>query len=369
MAVKSLASVLVFANANGSFIPYAGSSCTNQVPTSVSAAGSWSCSDVTDSFFSGQLAAVHGGTGKDFSASSGVLAFNSGTAFLTATSSTGFYATGGTNGNVLGITNGVVGWVATTSGAGGSPGGSGTEIQYRNGANFGAVTNSSFSSTGGEISFGTSTANLGLLTLGSSTAPELLLSDNVVADSLLAFNYVGQTLFIATSTATATTSQPIFEIQASSTNVSTTSIFSTLQVGTTSNATTTAAGMNAALFVSNGLKSLGGIVIRTWTNVTNAFAIINAAGNTVFAVDDTVSRAQLYVGTSTAFDVDTVFTALNPPAGNGSAATTTIDLGDVSTTTSRFQQNLRVSAGNLRCAYVSAAGAWVITASGTACTP
>lgn len=205
MAITSVKSALYLANANGSVIPYGGATtCSNQFFTAFSALGASTCTSVTDSFFSGQLGVAHGGTGKDFSALSGVLTFNTGVDSLYATSSTGFYASGGSNGNVLGITNGVVGWVATSSGAGGSPAGSGTEFQYRNGGSFGAVTSSAYGSATGLASFGTTTPSWALLTIGTSTAPQLSLADNIIGDALWVFRNIAGNLFIATSTQNAT---------------------------------------------------------------------------------------------------------------------------------------------------------------------
>lgn len=67
-------------------------------------------------------------------------------------------------------------------------------------------------------------------------------------------------------------------------------------IGTSTN---DVAGSKFALAVSNSVASLGGLLISTWTNVTNAFRIVNAAGATVFNVDTTAANPFLGVGTTT----------------------------------------------------------------------
>lgn len=46
-------------------------------------------------------------------------------------------------------------------------------------------------------------------------------------------------------------------------------------------------------------NSLGGLLINTWTNITNALTIVNTSGATVFNVDTTASNPFLGVGTTT----------------------------------------------------------------------
>lgn len=92
-----------------------------------------------------------------------------------------------------------------SSSASTNPAGSGTELQYRaNATTFGAVTSSAFDGT--HLSLATTTAASGVLTIGTSTAPQLLLSDNTAADNLWTLRSISNSLFIATSTATATSS-------------------------------------------------------------------------------------------------------------------------------------------------------------------
>lgn len=158
-----------------------------------------------------------------------------------------------------------------------------------------------YSGTTSPLMIGTSTPGFGQLTIGTSTKPQLALSDNVAADYAWTLSSLANSFYLATSSAIATSTTPIITINATGTNNATTSIFSAVQIGTTSNATSTAAGMNAALFVSNALNNLAGIVIRTWTNVTNAFSVINAGGSTVFNIDTTATVAGWGIGSTTPY--------------------------------------------------------------------
>jgi len=115
-------------------------------------------------------------------------------------------------------------------GAGGgstNPAGSGTELQYRaNGTTFGAITSSAFDGT--HLSLATTTAAFASFTVGSSTVPQLALSDNTAADNLWTFRNSGGNLFLATSTALATSSVTALQINGNSTP--------SLAVGTTTSA-------------------------------------------------------------------------------------------------------------------------------------
>lgn len=63
--------------------------------------------------------------------------------------------------------------------------------------------------------------------------------------------------------------------------------------------TTQSALGNAVVTISNAINGIGGLLITTWTNVTNAFTIKNASGGTVFNVDTTAANPYLGVGTTT----------------------------------------------------------------------
>lgn len=70
-----------------------------------------------------------------------------------------------------------------------------------------------------------------------------------------------------------------------------------VEIGTTTQAT---GGTNSALLtISNAAQAVGGLIINTWTNVTNAFSINNALGQNVFNVDTTATSPFLGIGTTT----------------------------------------------------------------------
>lgn len=122
--------------------------------------------------------------------------------FSEATSS--FSSTGGIN-----LKSGCFAIGGTCMGA--TPGGTGTELQYRSGAStFGAVSPSSFDSAEGDLMIGTSSPvgqfNIGVVTIGSSTEPQEVWSDNRPGSPLWAVRNSGGTLSFATSTLLATSS-------------------------------------------------------------------------------------------------------------------------------------------------------------------
>lgn len=91
-------------------------------------------------------------------------------------------------------------FVATCTSGGGTPGGTGTEVQYRAGAStFGAIANSAYNVTPNWLGFGTSTPQW-LMQLASSTAPQLTLSDSI--NPHWTFRNSGGNLYIGTANAT-----------------------------------------------------------------------------------------------------------------------------------------------------------------------
>lgn len=117
----------------------------------------------------------------------------------------------------------------------------------------------------------------------------------------------------------------IFNV-ASSSQSATTSVFAInsngyVMIGTT---TPTVGTATFAEVISNSIRSLGGLAINTWTNVTNAFTINNAAGTTVFNVDTTAANPFLGVGTTTPWatasvvgdGTDPVFAVSTSTSGN-----------------------------------------------------
>lgn len=103
-----------------------------------------------------------------------------------------------------------------------------------------------------------------------------------------------------------------------------------LNVGTT---TGTYGGSSWTNAVSNAVSGLGGILIDTATNVTNALTIKNAAGTSVFNVDTTAANPFLGIGTSTPFATLSV-------AGNG-----TNPLFAVATSSSQGLPNFEIDNG------------------------
>lgn len=101
-----------------------------------------------------------------------------------------------------------------TSGGGGSPGGTGTELQYRGGAStFSAVTNSAFNATANTLSIGTTTSALAMVTLSTSTAPQLIITDNNNTNAW-AFRDTANTFYLASTSPTtfATSTVPALTI-------------------------------------------------------------------------------------------------------------------------------------------------------------
>jgi len=98
--------------------------------------------DTTDTLTNKTIVAASN-TITDTSAASGDLLVHNGTRFVRLAK--------GANGTFLGVTGGVVGYYST--GAGGSPGGSNTQIQYNNAGSFGGA---SITTTGAQLTFGSS---------------------------------------------------------------------------------------------------------------------------------------------------------------------------------------------------------------------
>lgn len=182
---------------------------------------------------------------------------------------------------------------AASNGTGGS--GTVTSIATNNGITGGTIT------TTGTIGLAAIAANsvLGNIT-GASGVP------SAVATSSLFTGTTGQTAYFASTGGIVGTSTLFITAGA------------TVGIGTT----TTTYGTNSFTHaISNGVTALGGLLINTATNVTNAFSIFNATGTNVFNVDTTASNPFLGIGTSTPWATLSVI-------GNGTgpifaAATTT----------------------------------------------
>ena len=84
---------------------------------------------------------------------------------------------------------------------------------YSNGTALVSASSTFAGGPSGWYAIGTSTPLWGNLTLGSSTAPQLILTDNTAGNSLYAWRAVGNNLFLATSTNdTSTSTQNVFTI-------------------------------------------------------------------------------------------------------------------------------------------------------------
>ena len=94
---------------------------------------------------------------------------------------------------------------------------------------------------GGAVTVGTTTAQSGALTVGHATQPQLLLSDNTGSSNLGFIRWIANTLYIGTSTPTATSTPPALSIDMSKSGGS-------LSIGSSS----------PTFAAANGLLTLGG---------------------------------------------------------------------------------------------------------------
>lgn len=217
---------------------------------------------------------------------------------------------------------------------------------------------------GGKIVMGTTTVPaVGVLTVGSSTVPQLMLSDNVAADNLWSIRNTSGNAYFATSTATATsTVAALFfnglsgaatfgspatttftggiqgtylNLTGANTATSTSangfnitggcfSILGTCITGGGSSFSgtvgqvdyftgTNAAAGTSSLYIATSqnvgvgtttptslLDVAGSFLVSTWTNITNAFRITNNTGATVLNVDTTNTTGPKFgIGSST----------------------------------------------------------------------
>lgn len=116
----------------------------------------------------------------------------------------------------------------------------------------------------GNIVMGTTTTRIGVLTVGSSTAPQIMLSDDSSANNLWAIRTKGSMLYIATSTATATSTLPAMSIDGNGT--------AGLLVGTTSNSAATLAVNGRVFFASltaSGSTQAGDLCLSSGNEVIN----------------------------------------------------------------------------------------------------
>lgn len=232
---KSVTSALILNSSTGLEGAYGGSNpCTNQVALSLSATGVITCTSISDAMFTGQLGISHGGTN----------------------------ASSFTSGSVL----------------------------YYTGSAFGENNSNFFwNNSATALGLGTTTPRWAL-TVSSSTAPQLTLTDASATNNPWTFRSVAGSLFISTSSPS-----------------------------------TFATSTNAAISILP--STLSGLLVGATT--TNALSTLNTTAVAAF---------------------------LNEPVGNGTAASSTLVVGDTSTTTSRSQVQLNSSNGTTFCIYVSNAG-------------
>lgn len=122
---------------------------------------------------------------------------------------------------------------------------------------------------------------------------------NATGGSSFAFPFTPTNNFGVNTNATSTTLSLFAGLNASSTSHIASTTFDVtgfVGIGTSTNSY---GSSKFATVISNAVASLGGLLINTATNVTNAFSIVNAAGATVFNVDTTISNPFVGIGTTT----------------------------------------------------------------------
>lgn len=171
----------------------------------------------------------------------------------------------------------------------------------------------------GYSSLGTTTEGLSILTLGTSTAPQLTLSDNTGGDSQWTFRNSGGNLFLATTTVagTATSSQAVLSIN-------------TNGVTSFSNQVTAIGGVSTPAFTANGDTDTGvGFAgANTITFSTNAIEAgrINSLG-------------QWSIGTTTSW-MNSILTLVGTTTVQGQIGSL------LASTTASATQNINWSSGN-----------------------
>ena len=185
-----------------------------------------------------------------------------------------FYTTGGINleAGCFAINGTCIGGGS----GGGTPSGSTNTIQFNaGGGSFGGGVSTYLDAASGYAAYGTTTPQFGLLTLGTSTAPQLLLTDNTSGDNLFAFRTIGNYLFLATSTATATSSNSILGINATDGTFN-------VSASSTSFGPPGSNGLNAALtIVSSSTADVSGLRIVSSPTTLGLQAVANGANPNV----------------------------------------------------------------------------------------
>lgn len=205
--------------------------------------------------------------------------------------------------NNAGLTNSSV---TVNTGTGLSGGGSvslgGTALSL---ANTGVISNSCSSGISCSGTNPSAFTNTGVTSIVAGTnvtisgATGAVTINSTAGGSSFAFPWTPTNNFGVNTNATSTTISLFAGLNASSTSHIASTTFDVtgfVGIGTSTNAYGTS---KFATVISNAVASLGGLLINTATNVTNAFSIINAAGATVFNVDTTATNPFLGIGTTT----------------------------------------------------------------------
>lgn len=144
----------------------------------------------------------------------------------------------------------------------------------------------------GSVSIGTSTPFYGL-TIGTSTAPQLVLSDNISADNLWTFRNISNTLYIATSTALSTSTKAALVFNAINGSASFGSPATTTMTGGIQGTYLNLTGANAATSTSaNGFNLTGGCFSVNGTCVTSGSG--SSASSTLYIDNGTFAASTTY---------------------------------------------------------------------------
>lgn len=193
LVISNVPNALTLTSSGGAVGSYGGASCTNQFPRSQGATGSWTCASVANTDLSnsvvnftysgivtGPASIALGGTGQI-------------TVPFSFTPTTSFGAVANATSTLTVFTAGIS---------------ASTTVRYGNAGVSGQFV---WDGTNGTESVGTSTRQLGVVTVGTSTAPQVVLSDNTAGNNNYYLRATGNSLYLGTST-TATTTIPIVTI-------------------------------------------------------------------------------------------------------------------------------------------------------------
>lgn len=165
------------------------------------------------------LTVANGGTGA--STLTGLLVGNGASAFTAIAGTTctnqflrAFTSSGGTCATVS-LTADVTGTLPLANGGTNASLSGANQILFMNSGNTAVTSSSNLQWQSLGMLIGTSTSQLGTLTIGTSTAPQLVLADNSGVNAPFTFRAISNTLYLSTSTATATSSNPVLAIDQS----------------------------------------------------------------------------------------------------------------------------------------------------------